>query len=980
MSHDPASSLLDSLREACLPSVWSRGVALARDGAIRRDPDAEEGDAQARHLLVPVPRRGVPVHVVLVPGEDEWGSDCECRDDPCEHVVAAALAWAERARAGETLESREAPPAHLGYRLALVPAGLDVRRVVVSQDGELPLTRSCRALERGEADLPPTRVTATDHRIEQALGGPRADPVPPGRLRQVLAALGRAEDVSLGGERVEPSPEPVLPWVLVEDAAGGGWRVRLVPDPDLTRVLGQRLALCGRRLRPIGQSRLTAAEREQLTRGLIYSPQKAAELVGERLPSLEARLPVVRRSETLPGRSRQRPRLLVELSRDLEQDAVVARPFVVYGEPPVARVVAGELEHLRGDVPERDPEAERRLEHRLGAVGLGSGLVERAAGDQAITLVRRVAGLGAEVVGVGPDRLPVVEDELEPSVGLDETGTLRATFRVSAGAAAPESVVAAWRAGREYAPLLEGDGWARLPQGWLHRHGERLQDLLAARDGRGALRAAARVDACGWLEELGAPVPETDRSRRERLLSTIEGDERVPWPDDLQAHLRDYQRAGVAWLVTRRQARLGALLADDMGLGKTLQVLAALGGGPSLVVCPTSVLHEWRDQLRRFRPALKVATYHGPGRRLDPSADVTLTSYALLRLDVEALAAIEWDAVVLDEAQAIKNPDSRVSRAARRLEAPWRVTLTGTPVENRLEELWSQMDFLNPGLLGPRRDFERRYARPIAGGDQEVAARLHRRLRPFVLRRTKVEVVPELPERTEVERRCELGEQERELYESVRAATRDEVVRQLDRGASPLGALEALLRLRQAACHPGLLPGGRRPATSAKLELLLELLDTIVADGHRALVFSQWTRLLDLLEPPLREAGHSWLRLDGSTTDREGVVDGFQDPQGPPLLLISLKAGGTGLNLTAADHVVLLDPWWNPAVEDQAADRAHRIGRTHPVLIHRLVAAGTVEERLLALQQEKRALAASALEGTAAAAALTRDELIDLLS
>jgi SNF2 family DNA or RNA helicase len=503
---------------------------------------------------------------------------------------------------------------------------------------------------------------------------------------------------------------------------------------------------------------------------------------------------------------------------------------------------------------------------------------------------------------------------------------------------------------------------------------------LAARDERGRLRGAARLDACGLLEEVGAPVPEPDRHRRARLLASAADEAPVRWPEDLGADLRAYQRAGAAWLIARRDARLGALLADDMGLGKTLQLLAALGPGRALVVCPTSVLHEWRDQLSRFRPALRVSTYHGASRSLDPEADVTLTSYALLRLDADALAAREWDAVVLDEAQAIKNPSSQISRAARRLSARWRVALSGTPVENRLDELWSQMAFLNPGLLGTRRDFEQRYSRPIAGGDREAADRLNRRLRPFVLRRTKAEVAPELPERTEVERRCELSEDERALYEGLRAATRSEVVRQLDRGASPLGALEALLRLRQAACHPGLLPGSEGHLTSAKTELLLELLETIVADGHRALVFSQWTGLLDLIEPPLRRAGHTWLRLDGSTTHREEVVGAFQDPAGPPLMLISLKAGGTGLNLTAADHVVLLDPWWNPAVEDQAADRAHRIGRTRPVMIHRLVAAGTVEERLVVLQREKRALAAAALEGAAGAAGITRDELLELLS
>jgi SNF2 family DNA or RNA helicase len=395
-------------------------------------------------------------------------------------------------------------------------------------------------------------------------------------------------------------------------------------------------------------------------------------------------------------------------------------------------------------------------------------------------------------------------------------------------------------------------------------------------------------------------------------------------------------------------------------------------------VCPTSVLQNWADEIRRFRPALSVCAYHGAGRRLEPRADVTLTSYALLRLDAQALAAVAWSAVVLDEAQAIKNPDSQGARAAFSLRAEWRVAVTGTPVENRLEELWSQMHFANPGLLGSLASFQARWARPIAAGEPGVAETLRRRLRPFVLRRTKGEVAPELPPRTERVLRCELDPEERAVYDAILATTRRDVVERLAAGASPLAVLEALLRLRQAACHRGLVPG-QEAERSSKVELLVEELTTAVAEGHKALVFSQWTSLLDRVEPALRAAGIGWTRLDGATRDRAGVIAEFQHDAGPPVLLVSLRAGGTGLNLTAADHVFLLDPWWNPAVEDQAADRAHRIGQTRPVEIHRLVAAATVEERVLALQARKRATADAALGEAGAAAALTRDDLLALL-
>ncbi|MFW5878496.1 MAG: DEAD/DEAH box helicase, partial [Myxococcota bacterium] len=371
--------------------------------------------------------------------------------------------------------------------------------------------------------------------------------------------------------------------------------------------------------------------------------------------------------------------------------------------------------------------------------------------------------------------------------------------------------------------------------------------------------------------------------------------------------------------------------------------------------------------------------YHGAGRALDDDADVTVTTYAILRLDVETLSSAGWDSIVLDESQAIKNPDSRVARAAFRLRAPQRIALTGTPVENRLEELWSQMGFLNPGLLGSREDFEARYSRPLADGEPGVAAHLRARIRPFVLRRTKAAVAPELPERTDLVLRCELAEEERLLYEAMRAAAREEVVERLAAGGGGvLQALEALLRMRQAACHPGLVPGQSAP-TSSKIELLMESLEEALSENHKALVFSQWTSLLDLVEPHLQARGTGFVRLDGSTRDRAGVVSSFQSEQGPPVMLVSLKAGGTGLNLTAADHVFLLDPWWNPAVEDQAAGRAHRIGQSRPVMVHRLVAEDTVEERILRLQEHKRALFEAALGEAGAGAGLTREDLLALL-
>jgi SNF2 family DNA or RNA helicase len=431
-----------------------------------------------------------------------------------------------------------------------------------------------------------------------------------------------------------------------------------------------------------------------------------------------------------------------------------------------------------------------------------------------------------------------------------------------------------------------------------------------------------------------------------------------------------------------RDAGLGAILADDMGLGKTVQALCAVQGR-TLVVCPRSVIHNWAKELERFRPGLSVGLYHGSKRTIT-DADVTLTTYATLRNDIDALCAVEWDGVVLDEAQAIKNPDSQSARAAFRLSSRFRLSLSGTPIENRPSELWSQMHFVNRGLLGGHRDFKERYESPMLAGDAGATERLRKRIRPFMLRRLKRDVASELPPRTETVMYCELDDAERTIYESVRLASRADVVKRLAEGSSGgpnvLAALEALLRMRQAACHSGLLPGRDAP-TSSKVDALCDALEDAVADGHKALVFSQWTGFLDRVEPHLAARDIAHTRLDGTTRDRGAVVEAFQDEHGPPVMLVSLTAGGTGLNLTAADHVFLLDPWWNPAVEQQAADRAHRIGQDRPVMVYRLVAKDTVEERVLDLQRRKQQIAESVMSGAehAGSAAMTRDDIMALL-
>ena len=479
---------------------------------------------------------------------------------------------------------------------------------------------------------------------------------------------------------------------------------------------------------------------------------------------------------------------------------------------------------------------------------------------------------------------------------------------------------------------------------------------------------------------------------RDRLRA-FEGIAAADAPATFVGTLRGYQRLGLGWLRFLQELELGGCLADDMGLGKTVTVLALLdarrvekGGAPraSLVVAPRSLLFNWKREAERFAPALRVAEYHGSGRdevltSLD-QFDLVLTTYGTMRRDVAALGGAEFDYVILDEAQAIKNAATASAKATRLLRARHRLALSGTPIENQLGDLWSLFEFLNPGLLGTLQHGLLARARK---GDAGALDTLRRGLRPYILRRTKQQVAPELPARNEDTMVCELEPVERKLYNQLRDHYRQLVLGLVDRQGlkrSQFQILEALLRLRQAACHPGLIDPRKHTGSSAKLDALLERLDEARAEGHKALVFSQFTSFLAFVRRELDERGVAYEYLDGQTRDRERRVARFQQDESCPLFLVSLKAGGLGLNLTAADYVFLLDPWWNPAVEAQAIDRAHRIGQERPVFAYRLIAADTVEERIIELQARKRQLADAIISAdNSGLAGLTREDLELLL-
>jgi superfamily II DNA or RNA helicase len=519
-----------------------------------------------------------------------------------------------------------------------------------------------------------------------------------------------------------------------------------------------------------------------------------------------------------------------------------------------------------------------------------------------------------------------------------------------------------------------GDGtYGVLPEEWLRRMGA-LAGMGTPEDNHICFRRSQ----AGLLDALLSTQPEAScdqtfaRIRDE--LHSFHAVVAAEQPAGFVGQLRTYQCEGLSWMHFLRRFSFGGCLADDMGVGKTAQVLALLetrresrAAGellpPSLVVAPRSLIFNWKQEAARFTPQLRVLDHTELARNGSDFAayDMVLATYGTLRRDILQLRDIEFDYVVLDEAQAVKNADTESSKAVRLLKGRHRLALSGTPVQNHLGELWTLFEFLNPGMLGAASAFK------LAGGamrnaDEQTRRLLARALRPFILRRTKEQVARELPPKTEQTVYCEMEPAQRKLYDELRQHYRDSLLKRIESqglAKSKIQVLEALLRLRQAACHPGLLDPKRSGETSAKLEALLEQLSEVLEEGHKVLVFSQFTSLLKIVRERMDRRGIRYQYLDGATRDRQAPVECFQNKQDCQLFLISLKAGGLGLNLTAAEYVFILDPWWNPAVEAQAVDRAHRIGQTRHVFAYRLITRDTVEEKVLELQKTKCDLASA---------------------
>lgn len=737
---------------------------------------------------------------------------------------------------------------------------------------------------------------------------------------------------------------------------------------------------------------------------LVSFPQEARLEVLQRLPKLASQLPVLRDRALTGTKIPAGPAILLRLG-PLGVDSIRAS-ILIEPAPGVAAVVpgAGSAEMYGMSKTgalvwtQRDLRAEKSAANQLI-----DGLPPLARNAKPEATVVDVTGDDAlELIGElerNPElRTEWIDGTWRPKIKRGEASQLRLSIRDHRDWFSIDGGIDVGAEQLHLAALLEavrndqrhlklsGDEWLAIGES-LAAQLRRIEDLSFEED---KVSLTAPLVLSDLQNAIGKLI--TSPKWRRALANSERAD--FASPPDFRGELRAYQLEGFRWMSRLAELELGACLADDMGLGKTIQAIAMLSAraalGPALVIAPTSVGFNWIRELAQFAPKLRGV----PLQKTPPdqrralleklgAGDVVIISYELALRDIETLEAVTFGTLILDEAQAVKNADTDRARAVRRIDARWRLAMSGTPVENNAGELWSLFRILSPGLLGSWDQFRRRFLLPFekeTGAERRRA--LARILKPFILRRTKEEVAPELPPKTEIDVEVMLSPLERQRYHEARTAALAQVSESVK--LAPIAqqrfvVLAAITRLRQLACHPALIDH-EWTASSAKIETAIALLEELRSEGHRALVFSQFTALLDLFEAALKRAEISFVRLDGQTpsAQRGAIVSEFQTGRATAFLL-SLKAGGTGLNLTAADYVLHLDPWWNPAAEDQATDRAHRIGQTKPLTVYRLISKATIEEQILAVHAEKRALMRELLEGTDSAAKLDTGELISLI-
>ena len=1039
LSHTLASMSDDDMMALVGPAAWANGLRLARGGAVREFSWSEDGEwAEAR-----VKEAGLTYRVRVAQGAVRPALTCACplRSD-CPHAVATLIVGREVARDKQrsvpewsrVLEQMlGADRDRLGEPLALVvnahdpgvePSLIPLRASSSSgwttkRASWLDLTATQWASVTDGLDPTHVSLMREGYRLSRESRSWHS------RTEVTLSSLGEHAYAWLArlvraGVELYTSPEAdelvVLShatWDADIDVCSGddGLTVRIVARngdevitrPRIDRDAGVLLLDGGRSIARI--EGLGTLDGFPLDRGLHIPAADVAEFRGTWLPALRRRFSMASSDGSFDADARPQVSLLGTVRRDGE--SVVVRWWAEYvqGESrsrtPVAHCAQDEAV---AEIVRRVESWGRSLDATLWTPPPRTGRLSPWLVPAFLEHVVDAKSVDGLIWDVAEDvRAIDVRDsgcEIDMSIAPAERDWFDLNVRLRL-----DNVTISIRDALE--AIANGQDYVEVNGVWVRLDGERIRSLAAlleeARtltgwDGEGVRLTPMQVGMVDLLATASDRVSMSD-AWRARIAPLRDGsaDTGLAPIASLSAILRPYQRRGHAWLTARMSGGIGGILADDMGLGKTVQILSAVAavrahkGGdanaPVLVVAPTSVVGVWVEQARQFTPQLRVRTVTETATRRGTTitqeaanADIIVTSYTLVRLEAQQWSQVRLGGVVIDEAQAVKNPRTATYRALRDLEAPWKLAVSGTPIENSLSDLWSLLSLTCPGLLPPWETFQQQVRRPIENGaDPTLLARLTAYVAPFVLRRTKEEVAPDLPDKIVDVVRVDLGKEHRHIYDQNLARERARILDLLrDVDANRMSVLASITRLRQLALDPALVEESYAHVGSAKIEYLADRLDEIVPLGHQALVFSQFTSFLERIRHMLQRRGISVVQLDGSTRGRAEVIEKFRSGEAQ-VFLISLKAGGSGLTLTEADYVYVMDPWWNPAAEEQAIDRAHRIGQTKKVNVYRMVAMDTIEAKVVELQDRKRQLISSVMNGTGTGAQLSEADLRGLL-
>lgn len=994
------------------PPAGAENQRAAKDGKKEQRDQKEAGGRRGKKAQ----QKPEPVHVagtVSVGGTRRRGKRRRGRGElALERITGEPVEAVSRGPVDAWLPPDALPkPCEFEYRINIRSSSVNITPVVAGTRNAAPIEAALAAFNMVDAD---DRSLFRHLARNASRGQPATAELRGEDAAEVFELLrGRRVVIEPASMELRITDEPLRPHLELERASSGSVKVRAL---FILESNGRRFSLSSGAwfegnpgyhvdttegvARPIADA-VTPAWLQRLSRtpAIVYPYEELPELLTDIVPrvanSLGADLPDLSQIADLVDAD---PKIELRLNGDIV--TIEARLAAHYREHRFDIPTKGLSAPLAFDEPKRAGGRPRIVRRDVGKelialqalMGLGftpdeSGEMLTLEGEEAIDFwTSGIATLPEDWIKRVPDDLVDVKIRKESvsaqarvSSGVDWL-SLDMVFSAGGKVVAEDELRACLEQGRRIVKLEDGSYAPVDPKsvnGILSRLTELMVTSGGERDSKLPLSQVGRVNEL--LELVEDKKVTTAAKNLFETLDDVGEIPDVPKPRALKATLRPYQKAGFNWLAFIHGLGSGGILADDMGLGKTLQTIALLLWTKTkskkkrlhLVVAPTSVVPNWIREIEKFAPSMKAVAWQGPNRHdyrdeLD-DADVMVTSYALLRRDEELLAELDLGYAILDEAQHIKNPMSQTARAAKRLKAERRLALTGTPIENRLSEIWSIFDFVSPGLLGGLKSFEENYARAIDRGDDEAAEKLRKIIQPFILRRLKQDVAADLPEKIEQEIIVPLGDEQAILYQQILSEVRKSVMSDVEKqgvSKSQIKILAALTRLRQVACDPRLmkLPDREFDADmSGKLGALREIIAASIEGGHRVLVFSQFVEMLSLIRAVLDEDGVAYEYLDGSTKDRLERVERFNEDDSIPVFLISLKAGGTGLNLTGADTVVHFDPWWNPAVEDQATDRAHRIGQTRVVTVYRLIAKGTVEEKILRLSEKKRALVSSVL-------------------